>query len=232
MSRSSLLLLVLSLVASSLMGCAQRDGFEESVVARRTARGASALLQSTISSGIPLEPLSTKVWGEILGDASGAFQAEAVGLMQATVSPNEVGLISPFSGDVTGIRFWGSVDLQSGPLTSASVSATSIALNTARLQISIWDSFAGTEDSNGNIIPEYSISMDQVLSNSSVSGNTANIVFQDAYGQITLSGTFDQNFFQGTISYQNLTSFNAGIAPRSGVLGSFVVQTCGFFSCQ
>lgn len=66
-------------------------------------------------------------------------------------------------------------------------------------------------------------------------GYQSDIVFEDQYGSIRLTGTFDSNNFRGTISFQNKTIYAgapAGEQPHGGTLGDFYISTCGFFRCQ
>ena len=220
-----------ALIALAMVACGKRGGLEEATIARRTARGASAVLQNTASLGLPLDPIETKVWGEINGDADTTFQQRVVGLLQATLSPGEIGTVSSRSGLPTGVRFWGAIELQGGSALTSNMAATSINVGSSQLRIVVWDSLTGTTDFNGNRVPEYPIYFSRALSGT-VTGNTAELRFQDAYGEIRLQGTFDTNFFQGQVSYQNTRSFATSSAARSDTLGNFVVRTCGFFRCK
>lgn len=55
--------------------------------------------------------------------------------------------------------------------------------------------------------------------------STAQIVFEDAYGSISLQGYYNATTFEGEMYYSTLSN-NA-----QGKLGTFRIQTCGFFNC-
>jgi hypothetical protein len=54
---------------------------------------------------------------------------------------------------------------------------------------------------------------------------SANIVFEDAYGTVTMSGYYDNSNFTGDMNYFNKAT------NQQGKLGQFRIQTCGFFKC-
>jgi hypothetical protein len=54
---------------------------------------------------------------------------------------------------------------------------------------------------------------------------SANLIFEDQYGTVQMSGYFDNTYFTGTLYYTNKQT------NQQGTLGQFRVQTCGFFVC-
>lgn len=51
------------------------------------------------------------------------------------------------------------------------------------------------------------------------------IVFEDQYGTISMSGNYDRQYFTGEMRYTNKYT------NSQGTLGQFRIQTCGFFNC-
>jgi hypothetical protein len=63
-------------------------------------------------------------------------------------------------------------------------------------------------------------------------GNQVNLVFQDNYGQIIITGELNNYSFYGQVSFQNSTSYTGGGYGQSGVIGSFQIDRCAMFRCQ
>lgn len=217
-------------IAVAAIACGKKKGFEAAEFARRTARGGSALVSSSFAEGLPSEPPEDKVWGEIGGASDEDFQYRIAGLLRATLPPDEIGFVSGFSDASTGVRFWGRVELAGGPLR-LNMAPTSVVGDATQLRIVVWDSLTGTKGKNGDPLPEYALDFTRAASGT-VSGDTAELQFEDAYGAVVVRGTFDSHFFQGEVSYVNRGTYGGTSTPRADVLGRFVIRTCGFFRCK
>lgn len=100
-------------------------------------------------------------------------------------------------------------------------------------EIIISDSFVGKADAQGEIYEPVRVHIP--FREGYVSGNTAKLVFADDYGSVTMDGTFDNNFFKGSLSFVNTKIYDGAPAaetPHNGTIGGFSVSTCGFFRCH
>lgn len=156
------------------------------------------------------------------------FQNAMGALVSATMDPNALGEVSPVAGDPTGVRFWGQINLDLGPLDVVDMPQTSVLPN-SWLEIVIWDSYAGTPNEDGEILPEIRISFPRAQGGFVVH-DYAELYFEDEYGQIVLEGRFDASYFEGTLHFSNRVAWDGGPAGE-GTL-SFSIPTCEFFRCQ
>jgi len=220
-----------------ITACAPQKGQKK---ARITARGGAQVQALTTTPAASTQVTkangATGLWGQILRPSNWSqaqFQGQVQQFLSNLTEPDgsalALGEVSGDAGQPTGIRFWGSVGTNGAFHANGGNSLSVVAQNSA-LRISVIDSYVGLQNSAGETITEvpiYIASSVQGFVNVSgtVSGNQAQITYQDSYGAIQLSGTFDSSWFQGTVVFQN----NNG---TSGYLGVFSVSTCGFFTCQ
>lgn len=156
---------------------------------------------------------STSQWAYLQANDASTFFRAVQGLVSASMNPQELGSVNNY-GDVAIIGY---IDMdQSGNINP----------NNSRLRLEIWDDYARSGQAS-----EIALAFNS-LTNSSYNGNQMNLIFQDNFGQIVISGQINQNNFYGTVSFQNSVSFDGTSAPAAGVLGNFQVPACGFFRCQ
>ncbi len=145
-------------------------------------------------------------------DSYGFLQA-VQGLVSASMDPQELGNVNS-SGDVWIIGY---IDMdQQGNINQAN----------SVLRLEIWDDYARSGSAS-----EIALAFNN-LQSYSYNGNQINLVFEDNYGQIIVSGDYSQYDFYGTVSYRNTVSYDGNSTPAAGVLGTFQVPVCSFFRCQ
>lgn len=142
-----------------------------------------------------------------------SFLNSVKGLVSASMDPSGLGSLSNY-GDVALIGY---IDMnQQYSINSAN----------CRFRMEIWDDYARSGSASAIAFSFNS------LSNYSVNGNQINLVFQDAYGQLFITGQIGSGEFYGTVSFKNYKSFDGSTNMASGTLGTFKVPYCGFFRCQ
>lgn len=220
-----------------LIGCAPANNQKKA----RITRGGTAQhnLTQTPQGQSPVNKDNTGeagTWGEITRgyQSQQQFQYQVQNfvsnLKEADGSPIALGSISGDSGQTTGIRFWGSVGL-TGPFQVNGGNNLQVTSQGSALRISIVDSYVGQQNAEGETITEIPIYIASgvegfVSVTGVVQGNTAQITYTDGFGTITLHGSFNSNWFYGTVSFRNNSP------AVQGSLGTFIVQTCGFFKCN
>ncbi len=152
-------------------------------------------------------------WVYLQSNDTYGFSNAVKGLVSATMDPQELGYVNNY-GDVALIGF---IDMNQQGVVNQSNS---------RLRLEIWDDYARSGSAS-----EIAIQFNN-LTSYNYNGNQITLVFQDQYGQITISGQLTQYDFYGTVSFQNNQAFGGGSSFASGVLGNFQVPYCGFFRCQ
>lgn len=151
-------------------------------------------------------------WTYLQPSDSYGFLSAAQGLVSASMDPQELGTVQ--NGDVAMIGY---IDMdQQGNINRSN----------SRFRLEIWDDYARNGSASA-IALEFNS-----LASSSYNGNQINLVFEDSYGQIIVSGQYNQYDFYGTVSYRNSVSFDGSSSPAAGVLGNFQVPACGFFRCN
>jgi len=146
------------------------------------------------------------------------FEAQVKALLSATISPNEIGSISPQGNAQTGVRFNGLIKLDaSGNVVPAQ----------SRLTISVYDSIWLSNQTASNLIQViFDPSKGSTISGqfNLTSGDGA-LLLKDQYGEVRFQGKIDAQNFSGTVSFQNSVSVVGG-SPASGTLGQFFIQRC------
>ena len=103
-------------------------------------------------------------------------------------------------------------------------------IHTSTLTITVFESIAEVYES-GNSDPSFTYELEGL--SGVVNGNEADLTFirnDGTYGlkEVRLKGTFDADFFEGKITYEN-TKKKGGGSPASGTLGTFKISTCSVF---
>lgn len=152
-------------------------------------------------------------WSYIRADDSYTFSQAVQGLVSASMDPQELGYVSNY-GDVAIIGY---IDMdQQGNINQEN----------SRLRLEIWDDYARMGSAS-----EIALAFNR-LDSYNYNGNQINLVFDDGFGQIIVSGELNQYDFYGTVSYQNAVSYDGTSSKAAGVLGTFQVPSCAFFRCQ
>ena len=152
-------------------------------------------------------------WVYLQSSDYNSFYQSLQGFVSASMNPQELGNVSNY-GDVALIGY---IDMDSqGNINTAN----------SRLRIEIWDDYARSGSAS-----EIAVAFNN-LSSYSFNGNQLNLVFQDSYGQVVVSGQLTNQDFYGTVSYYNNASYDGYSGGASGTLGNFQVPYCGFFRCQ
>jgi hypothetical protein len=148
---------------------------------------------------------------------STSFRQRLVDFVSISLSPESLGEVSGVYGASTGVQMRLRVRFtSSGQIVSGSSS----------LEISIYDSYVGQSDESGIPIEPIVIFLDTVKSGTfNASSKQLQVVFADQYGEVSLQGRVQGTDLQGTVSFQNFTSFDNS-SPRSGVLGEFLIPAC------
>ncbi|OQW51543.1 MAG: hypothetical protein A4S09_09945 [Proteobacteria bacterium SG_bin7] len=219
---------VLGLLLVLVSGIACDKSAKRIEVTQRLARGQSVYMNIVDDQMGLLNVNNSGFWGDVTGNVSLSpeqFNTQWRGLMSATLTPDKMGNVSSYAGGHSGVRLQGGIRASfSGGMIS------NVDLPTAQIRIAIWDSIAGTADSNGKIIPEYPIHL--IGATGVAAGNQVNLTFSDAYGSISIAGTIQGGLFQGSISFQNLVNLSGGTYPQSGPLGNITINVCDFFVCN
>jgi hypothetical protein len=135
-----------------------------------------------------------------------------------------------------------------GDLSGASSSTTtgvnvSIRLKIVNNQLSLADtkltlrvkdslSYEGKTSDSGevlkDIVVDFTKAIDGRLTNVANGTGQFTVVFEDGYGRVTLTGSFNQTKAEGTVSFANSVHYN-NETPKSGNLGKFSLNSCGLF---
>lgn len=232
--------LILALLGLGLSGCTKRESSDRVVSARGTAvtggttNPGTGGTSTTPTDGLFVEKCSNGssavgyVYDGGVPTTGESFRDRVAGLVSASLDPQQLGDISGEEGGVTGIDF---------RLRLKSDGQGGIVATASHMQFMIFDSLVGQLDSAGAQIVPYEITMTKtgdVQNRVEVSGNvdqanrTFTVTFRDDYGNISLQGRWDGSVARGTITFENFRSYDNS-TPRSGMLGSFAVPTCGLF---
>lgn len=110
-----------------------------------------------------------------------------------------------------------------------------LVLNETKLNIEVQDSLVGQKNADtGEIYTAIKMSFSSAksgsLSGQNIAGGSGqfNLTFGDSYGDISLSGTYNQTTSTGTVTFANSKHYN-NETPKSGNLGNFSQNSCGLF---
>ncbi len=212
--RKLIMLLMLSLV---FLGACDKKKSKSSPARAARAPVAQPFQPQPPNTQQPLNPgqgyNTGSEWVYLQSNDTYGFTEAIKGLVSASMDPQELGYVSNY-GDVALIGY---IDMdQQGTINQ----------NNSRLRLEIWDDFARSGSAS-----EIALQFNN-LSTYNYSGNQMTLVFQDAFGQIIVTGQFTQSDFYGTVSFKNSQSFGGSTSYASGTIGSFQVPYCGFFRCQ
>lgn len=223
-------ILMIAVVALPLVACGNLKGDKKgSVRTGRAGRGMS----NEVNSGQRTAPFvgqqsvtTGQVWsslygGSLLSDQD--FNWNLQDFVAATMDPSQMGYVSSQENATTGIRFHGRAQTSTVFNPNMNMNANIVAQN-SELRIVIWDSFAGHNDSTGELITEIPVHMVGTATGEVV-GRTARVRFSDSYGWIELYGTFDGQYFRGNAFFDNTNGY-------ANYLGMFAIPTCSFFRCN
>lgn len=151
-------------------------------------------------------------WGRVFSSYDNEFNIALKALVSASFDPSRLGYVNPQNG----VFIQGFIDANQNTVNAYN----------STLRIEIWDNYATSGQDSA--IP---ISFSGARS-AQISGNQMNLVFEDQYGAIVLTGYINGNTITGDISFKNYRSFDNVSQPREGVLGNFEVPTCSFLRCN
>lgn len=147
-----------------------------------------------------------------------SFETRVKGLLSATINPIDVGTISSAANDQTGVRFQGSIKVESNG---------SVNLQQTKILIQVYDSFVLQSAIDGSnqfqAIPIEFISAAEGQFNPQT--GTGYVVFRDQYGEIRFDGNLSGDYFSGQVSFRNSVNVT-GASAAQGVLGQFYVARC------
>lgn len=217
--KQSLACFAIASAAASLMGCQNNDKGSVQVQNRMGyPRTTSGVPMDASTSGLRLNGV---VFSESYTEEE--FRDYVQDLMEASMSDREmIGYVSPLAEGNTGVFFGGRVQLRAGPLQAGMRSE--VAPN-SRLVIGVFDMFPDVGQLPPLPQPFF------VNAVGTVEGNEAHIRFEDDNGFVELIGTFDNQYFTGSMTYDVRRTVN-GQTGRAGKLGEFQVPTCEFFVCR
>ncbi|MGZ3690695.1 MAG: hypothetical protein ACXVAX_04290 [Pseudobdellovibrio sp.] len=212
--------LTLLLLVTLVSACSQKNNSVTSSVA--TISGVAVGANCSSSTNI-----SSNMVGTIYDTSANSynFQNQVAALLSVNLQPSEVGTVSAAQADQTGVRFTGTVKLDSsGNVVGAQ----------SKVTISIYDSIWLMDRYTNPNEQEIRIEFDPTLGKGAVlsgqfdpSSGQGYLSMRDSYGEVRFTGTIDAQKLSGQVSFQNTTNVTGG-APASGVLGQFYIQRCGF----
>lgn len=199
------------LVSSGLMlGCNKKNSDDSSSKVRTTTRTISPnstqnpnyWAQSMQSMyGLNWRPSTGTVYGN-----SSDFQSAVVNFLSPPMDASSIGSVD----SNTGVQFQGIATFDNnGNLNRAQ----------SGIIINVTDSYA--LDGQDPIQPIGIAGSDGAVNRTT---GQVRLRFQDNYGAVILEGSYDYSYFQGVMTY-----VNANGSSRS--LGTFRIDTCGFFVC-
>lgn len=150
------------------------------------------------------------------------FESQVKGLLSATISSYDVGMVSSAANSATGVRFSGAIKLDAnGNVVPAET----------RILISVYDSiWQMNKITNPNEV-EIQLAFDSTKG-ATISGqfNTQSgdgfLSLKDQYGEVRFEGKVDAQSFSGNLKYQNTVNVDGG-SPAAGTVGQFYINRCG-----
>lgn len=212
-----------NLMTAMLLGCAlvmsacNKKADESTSIGSRAGRGGT-------TSYTPNGVYYTAQTGQVVANGSTASEYEKIvkGLISASMDANQVGSIG-----ANAVTIKGYVEFDTNGQMIASTSS---------IQLEIVDSYTNQTDSNGQVVAPIQLHIGGSMSTGTAYSNkTVSLVFQDAYGTVTIQGNYQDNVnFKGVISYQNSTNQTPGdtINHYANNRMSFSIPLCGMFRCH
>jgi hypothetical protein len=156
---------------------------------------------------------------------SGAFRNSWADFFTAIMSPDQLGELSGVStSTTTGV----SVELR------MKVVNNQLSISETKLVMSVKDSFVGqTNEDTKELINEIKINFSSAktgtLSGMQNGTGNFNLVFEDGYGTVTVTGTYNATTATGTVTFANSKHYDGASAAKTGTLGKFTLNSCGLF---
>lgn len=162
------------------------------------------------------------IYDSAQGSIYGTFETRVKSLLSATMLEENVGSIESGTNDKTGVRFAGTIKLDA----AGNVVAASTKLGIT-VYDSIWYQNSLTNPSEQGILLEFDSAKGATLSGSfAPATGQGYLLVKDQFGEIRFDGSYNAQYFSGTVSYKNLANAS-GAAATSGSLGQFVINYCG-----
>lgn len=191
-------------------------GGSKATQTRSTAQGQN-LTQSSCAAGT----IYNETLDGISPYSSRSFQDRVGDFVSATLAPSDLGSVSGDKNSKTNyISLTGKAKFDTnGQIIPAQSS----------LKILIYDSLVGSLNSDGEAISAYPVTIEQAVSGQYDSvQQTFTVIYQDSYGNVTLTGKVNGSSISGRIDFANTAAVDS-LGPRSGALGAFSISTCAFF---
>ncbi|MEZ0392828.1 MAG: hypothetical protein ACAH59_11480 [Pseudobdellovibrionaceae bacterium] len=203
LSRLHITLLALGLVLTVACG---KNKSDDSV----SVNGREARVGGSGASNLPTGQSQLNGTGtQVVAQNTANFDEMVKIFLAPTMDPADVGTVDPR----TGVEIRGRVSVHP---TNGS------ALNDSQIQLIIRDSLVSST------IPPIDIRIANATG-TAINGNV-NLTFQDEYGIIRITGTYNYTTFSGRVDFENREkTYNN---KKSGTLGTFQIATCAFFLCQ
>ncbi len=151
--------------------------------------------------------------------SNGNFEARVKGLLSATIDPSEVGQISSSPNDQTGVRFQGTIKVESNGTVN---------LQQTKILIKVYDSFVlqSAQDGSNQYQPIPIEFTSAAAGQFNIQTGSGYVIFRDQYGEVRFDGNLSGDYLSGQVSFANSTNVTGGSAAQ-GVLGQFYVARCG-----
>lgn len=199
----------LMVLSMALTACNKKD---EGSAVRVAGRGGSVVTSATCSSG----QMAT---GRIYDPTnSGSFESVVKVFLSATIAGSNFGRIDGTGTSNNGVFLTPSLQFDG---------TGNIVKTNSTMLIKIVDSLVGTQSGDHTIQP-YEVQFTNAYSGTiNKTSRTFNVTFQDQYGYIQLSGSYDNNYASGTVIFQNYTSVDGTATGSAYRMGTFYVPVCG-----
>lgn len=213
---TTVLMSLMMMAMLSLSACAKKDDSKVRIVGRAGGGTGTAVG----AGGYATCGAQAQSTGKIFDAQSNSarFEADVKSFVSATLDPQYLGSVSGDINAATGIDFLGGLRFNA---------QGQLEVESASLMIKIFDSYA-KQTYNGQVVQPYVIEF-VGASSGMIDHQTRQfqVTFKDAYGSVTMQGSFSQNgLASGTVTYENFIAVE-GYFPARGTLGSFRIATCG-----
>ena len=219
------------LLSFSMLGLAGCDSGSKESSRDRVRRG-GAVGGNGVDGNDGSQINSGDYQGAVIGSPQNAFQEAVSAFFSSTENPSTyLGYVSGTASEDTGVYFDGRAEITGGfnPNSSNNGDFHSNAAFQMLLKF-------GYQDSNGNDAYGGWEYKGFRLVSGDVSGSRVNMVFDDGYGEVRLSGEYDATWFWGTLSFSNQSYWDGlqdgETSGASGTMGTFYIKTCSYFVCN
>jgi hypothetical protein len=166
-------------------------------------------------------------WAQLVNNSGDQFFDQqlytfTLPMLDGADASQQLGYVSASPGQSTGVWFWGQAVINS---TNGSSTYGTLDSSKAKIHVEIWDD----KTLQGALPVVIHIGSDLngfVSATGTVNGSSVQMTFTDGYGSVGLSGTYNSQYFSGTMYYSN------GGGGQFTPIGTFQVATCGFFVCN